>query len=59
MNGIGGLKDRLTVGKPINRHNLTVFPLFDERAPATADYLAFGAGDDPSDADMVQDWWTD
>jgi hypothetical protein len=42
MNGIGDLKDRLTVGKPIERHNLTVFPLFDERAPATADYLAFG-----------------
>lgn len=43
MNGIGGLKDRLTVGTPIVRHNLTVFPLFGESAPETADYLAFGA----------------
>jgi hypothetical protein len=43
MNGIGGLKDRLTVGKPVERHNLTIFPLLDENAPATADYLAFGA----------------
>ena len=43
MTGIGGLKDRLTVGKPIVRHNLSVFPLFDATAPAQADYLAFGA----------------
>lgn len=42
MTGIGGLKDRLTVGQPIVRHNLTVFPLFDAEAPARADYLAFG-----------------
>lgn len=42
MIGIGGLKDRLTVGKPIVRHNLTVFPLLDETAPPIADYLPFG-----------------
>jgi mannose-6-phosphate isomerase-like protein (cupin superfamily) len=30
-----------------------------EGGPQGVDYLAFGAGDDPSDADMVQDWWTD
>jgi hypothetical protein len=23
------------------------------------EYLAFGAGDDPRDADMVQGWWSD
>ena len=22
------------------------------------EYLAFGAGDDPADAEMVQDWWS-
>ncbi|MGI8402228.1 MAG: ARPP-1 family domain-containing protein [Gemmatimonadaceae bacterium] len=42
MNGIGGLKDRLTVGQAIQRHNLTVFPLIDPTAPAVADYLPFG-----------------
>ena len=42
MNGIVGLKDRLTVGKPSVRHNLTVFPLFDATAPAEADYVPFG-----------------
>ena len=42
MNGIVGLKDRLTIGKPSVRHNLTVFPLFDASAPAEADYVPFG-----------------
>jgi mannose-6-phosphate isomerase-like protein (cupin superfamily) len=23
------------------------------------EYVAFGAGDDPTDAEMVQDWWSD
>ena len=23
------------------------------------EYLAFGAGDDPRDAELVQDWWSD
>jgi mannose-6-phosphate isomerase-like protein (cupin superfamily) len=30
-----------------------------EAGPAGLEYLAFGAGDDPSDAEMVPDWWTD
>lgn len=42
MNGIERLKGRLTTGNPIVRHNLTIFPLIDETAPAAADYLAFG-----------------
>ena len=29
-----------------------------EAGPAGLEYLAFGAGDDPTDAEMVQDWWT-
>ena len=23
------------------------------------EYIAFGAGEDPRDAEMVQDWWSD
>ncbi len=30
-----------------------------EAGPDGVEYLAFGAGDDPSDADMVQNWWSD
>jgi mannose-6-phosphate isomerase-like protein (cupin superfamily) len=30
-----------------------------EAGPDGVQYLAFGAGDDPSDAEMVQNWWTD
>lgn len=30
-----------------------------EAGPDGVEYLAFGAGDDPRDAEMVQDWWTD
>jgi mannose-6-phosphate isomerase-like protein (cupin superfamily) len=30
-----------------------------EAGPEGVEYLAFGAGDDPRDADMVQDWWSD
>ena len=30
-----------------------------EAGPDGVEYLAFGAGDDPADADMVQDWWSD
>ena len=30
-----------------------------EAGPDGVEYLAFGAGDDPSDADMVQGWWSD
>lgn len=29
-----------------------------EAGPDGVEYLAFGAGDDPTDADMVQDWWS-
>lgn len=28
-----------------------------EAGPDGLEYLAFGAGDDPRDAEMVQDWW--
>src|SRR5687768_15703769 len=42
MTGIEALKGRLTVGKPIVRHNLTIFPLMDATALAVADYLPFG-----------------
>lgn len=42
MTGIGSLKDRLRVGAPIVRHNMTILPLFDETAPLVADYLPFG-----------------
>jgi uncharacterized cupin superfamily protein len=30
-----------------------------EAGPDGAEYLAFGAGDDPQDAEMEQGWWTD
>ena len=30
-----------------------------EAGPDGIEYLAFGAGDDPTDAEMVQYWWTD
>lgn len=30
-----------------------------EAGPDGIEYLAFGAGDDPLDAEMAQDWWTD
>ena len=30
-----------------------------EAGPDGAEYLAFGAGDDPQDAEMVPDWWSD
>ena len=28
-----------------------------EAGPEGVEYIAFGAGDDPQDAEMVQDWW--
>jgi mannose-6-phosphate isomerase-like protein (cupin superfamily) len=30
-----------------------------EAGPDGVEYLAFGAGDDPTDAEMVQNWWSD
>ena len=30
-----------------------------EAGPDGIEYLAFGAGDDPRDADMVPGWWSD
>jgi mannose-6-phosphate isomerase-like protein (cupin superfamily) len=30
-----------------------------EAGPDGVEYLAFGAGSDPRDAEMVQGWWTD
>ena len=30
-----------------------------EAGPDGVEYLAFGAGEDPLDAEMAQDWWTD
>ena len=30
-----------------------------EAGPDGAEYLAFGAGDDPRDAEMEQGWWSD
>jgi mannose-6-phosphate isomerase-like protein (cupin superfamily) len=30
-----------------------------EAGPDGVEYLAFGAGDDPADAEMVQNWWSD
>ena len=30
-----------------------------EAGPEGVEYIAFGAGDDPKDAEMVQDWWSD
>ena len=29
-----------------------------EAGPEGVEYLAFGAGDDPQDAEMVKDWWS-
>lgn len=30
-----------------------------QAGPDGVEYLAFGAGDDPADAEMVQNWWVD
>jgi hypothetical protein len=30
-----------------------------EAGPDGVQYLAFGAGDDPLDAEMAPNWWTD
>jgi mannose-6-phosphate isomerase-like protein (cupin superfamily) len=30
-----------------------------EAGPEGVEYIAFGAGEDPRDAEMVQDWWGD
>ena len=30
-----------------------------EAGPDGVEYLAFGAGDDPSEVEMAQGWWTD
>ena len=30
-----------------------------EAGPEGVEYLAFGAGDDPRDAELVQGWWSD
>ena len=30
-----------------------------EAGPDGVEYLAFGAGEDPRDAEIVQDWWSD
>jgi uncharacterized cupin superfamily protein len=30
-----------------------------EAGPEGVEYLAFGAGDDPQDAEMVPNWWSD
>jgi mannose-6-phosphate isomerase-like protein (cupin superfamily) len=30
-----------------------------EAGPDGVEYLAFGAGDDPTEAEMAPDWWTD
>jgi mannose-6-phosphate isomerase-like protein (cupin superfamily) len=30
-----------------------------EAGPDGVEYLAFGAGEDPLDAEMVQNWWSD
>ena len=30
-----------------------------EAGPEGIEYLAFGAGDDPSEVEMAQGWWTD
>ncbi len=30
-----------------------------EAGPDGVEYIAFGAGDDPLDAEMAPDWWTD
>ena len=43
MIAIRQLQQRVRVAEPYTRHNLTVFPIVDEKSPATADYLPFGA----------------
>ena len=30
-----------------------------EAGPEGVEFIAFGAGDDPQDAEMVQGWWSD
>ena len=30
-----------------------------EAGPDGVEYIAFGAGDDPRDAEMAPGWWTD
>ncbi len=30
-----------------------------EAGPEGVEYIAFGAGDDPQDAELVQGWWSD
>ena len=30
-----------------------------EAGPDGVEYLAFGAGDDPRDGEIIQDWWSD
>ena len=30
-----------------------------EAGPDGVEYLAFGAGDDPSEVEMAQGWWSD
>jgi hypothetical protein len=42
MPAIAKLKEKLEVGAPIVRHNLAIFPLFDETAAAATDYVGFG-----------------
>lgn len=42
MTAIKQLQQRVRVGEPFHRHNLTVFPILDEKSPAVADYLPFG-----------------
>lgn len=42
MTAIQQLQKRVRVGEPFHRHNLTVFPILDEKAPAVANYLPFG-----------------
>jgi mannose-6-phosphate isomerase-like protein (cupin superfamily) len=43
--------DALRIGKGTMRNV--------EAGPDGAEYIAFGAGDDPQDAEMEQDWWSD
>lgn len=42
MIAIKQLEQRVRVGEPFHRHNLTVFPILDEKSPVIADYLPFG-----------------
>ncbi|MGI9139642.1 MAG: ARPP-1 family domain-containing protein [Gemmatimonadaceae bacterium] len=42
MSAIKQLQERVHVADPFTRRNLAVFPILDEQAPATADYLPFG-----------------